>query len=297
MEQGLSVTPEHLRALIAEFERPQRRAFTTRFPLFKNIVIAGRCALRNAQHLLNRSLARTRVAELFPFVIARHKAVLRRKLGTSDPRLQERKIVNLQHAIKRIDGLIVQPGETFSFWNAIGKPRYKDGYVDGMLLSNGIVSEGLGGGLCQLSNFLFWILLHTPSKVVERHHHSVDVFPDEGRVLPFGSGATVFYNYIDLQMKNVFDHPTQIHLWMTDTHLEGEIRSSSPCPTKYHVVETNHCFIRSATTWYRYNELYREVLNDGKKKSVELISKNCSPVMYPVTERYLVERGYQSVRI
>ncbi|MFJ8513275.1 VanW family protein [Lysinibacillus xylanilyticus] len=50
------------------------------------------------------------------------------------------------------------------------------------------VKTGVGGGICQLANLLYWMALHTPLIVTERHHHSFDPFPDSGRTLPFGSG-------------------------------------------------------------------------------------------------------------
>ena len=50
----------------------------------------------------------------------------------------------------------------------------------------------MGGGLCQLANLLYWMALHTPLAVVERHHHSFDPFPDENRTLPSGRAAVSF---------------------------------------------------------------------------------------------------------
>ena len=79
--------------------------------------------------------------------------------------------------------------------------------------------------------------------ILERPHHSFDPFPDEGRVLPFGSGATLFYNYIDLQFRNTPSRTFQLHVWLTDTHLCGEIRSDIPCEYRYHVFEKNHAFL------------------------------------------------------
>ena len=72
----------------------------------------------------------------------------------------------------------------------------------GMVLHNGGFKPGVGGGLCQLSNLIYWMTLHTPLTVVERWRHSYDVFPDAERTQPFGSGATVAYNHIDLQIRN-----------------------------------------------------------------------------------------------
>ena len=44
--------------------------------------------------------------------------------------------------------------------------------------------------------------LHTPLTVTERWRHGYDVFPDSNRTQPFGSGATCFYNYMDLMVRN-----------------------------------------------------------------------------------------------
>lgn len=101
---------------------------------------------------------------------------------------QENKVTNLKLAVKRLDGLILYPGETFSYWKRIGKPTARKGYKEGMVLFLGQIGGDIGGGLCQLSNLIFWMTLHTPLTVTERYRHSHDVFPDANRTQPFGSG-------------------------------------------------------------------------------------------------------------
>lgn len=113
-----------------------------------------------------------------------------------------------------------------------------------MLISRGKVVEGIGGGLCQLANLFYWIFLHAPVEIVERYHHSLDVFPDSGRVLPFGSGATIVQNYIDLQIKNISQEPLQIKIWLTDTHLKCQLLAPNPIKQKFHIFEKNHTFIQ-----------------------------------------------------
>jgi len=108
----------------------------------------------------------------------KHQSLLRRRLGNSDPQLQENKITNLNIACPMIDGVLIKPGETFSFWRLVGEATEQKGYAVGMQLSRGEVVRGVGGGLCQLANLLYWMALHTPLRVAERHHHSFDPFPD-----------------------------------------------------------------------------------------------------------------------
>ena len=60
------------------------------------------------------------------------------------------KITNLKIAAKRLNGIVLQPGETFSYWRLIGSTTKRKGYVDGMILHYGKVTTGVGGGLVSI---------------------------------------------------------------------------------------------------------------------------------------------------
>lgn len=228
------------------------------------------------------NFASEKLTDDLEFSCKKHQSLLRRKLGNSDPQLQENKVVNLRIAVPTIDGVLIKPGETFSFWRLVGETTAEKGYVEGMQLSRGEVVRGLGGGLCQLSNLLYWMALHTPLDVVERHHHSFDPFPDENRVLPFGSGCGVFYNYVDLRFVNSTDIVFQIRLRVTDQHLKGVILSDNELPHSYHITEKNHRFLRDGDKTFRKNEIWREVIDrrTGNQIREELVVKNYAEVKY-----------------
>lgn len=240
--------------------------------------------LKRASRNLFVNFANERLVDHLPYVVKRHQSLLRRKLGASDPLLQENKITNLRIALHSLDGIVLKPGETFSFWHLIGKPTASKGYIDGLQLSQGEVKTGIGGGLCQLANLLFWLALHTPLEIAERHHHSFDPFPDEHRVLPFGSGASVFFNYIDLRFRNPTDHPFQFHVWLTDQHLKGIVFCASELPFSYHVEERNHQFHHKDGKNYRENEIWRRVIDKrtGNLVKEELLIHNYSEVKYEI---------------
>lgn len=220
--------------------------------------------------------------ESLPFTCKKHQSLLRRRLGNSDPELQENKVKNLKIACPAIDGILIKPGQTFSFWRTVGEATASRGYAEGMQLSRGEVMRGVGGGLCQLANLLYWMALHTPLNVAERHHHSFDPFPDENRVLPFGSGAGVFYNYVDLRFFNSTDLTFQIRLWLTENHLKGVIYSDNETPFSYHVFERNHQFTLLGDKNYRENEIWRASVDrrTGNTVCEELLVKNFSEVKY-----------------
>ncbi len=241
-------------------------------------------ALRKSFWLKNRgSFAKTRQDENFPFVYFRHKTLLRRQLKDVDMWMQENKIVNLKLAIKNLDGLVLKPNETFSYWYLIGKPTRKKGYKDGMILDGGKFYAGVGGGLCQLSNLIFWMTVHTPLTIVERHRHGYDVFPDSNRSQPFGSGATCFYPHGDLMIRNDTKDEYRLCLEVGETHLKGAWQVSSKPEYSFEIVEKNHEMKLEFWGGYsRHNELYQQVYDtDGNMLAENMIVKNSAIMMYP----------------
>ena len=94
--------------------------------------------------------AKERNNEKLPFIQISHATPLRRQLPGDQMVWQENKIINLKIAVERLNGIILHPGETFSYWKLIGKPTYRKGYREGMVLFLGQIGGDIGGGLCQL---------------------------------------------------------------------------------------------------------------------------------------------------
>ena len=221
-------------------------------------------------------------AKHLPFSYFTHKTILLRKLKDIDIWVQQNKIINLKIAVKKLNGILLHPGEIFSYWKLIGKPTKRKGYVDGMILKNGTFHTGTGGGLCQLSNLIFWMAIHTPLTVIERHRHGYDVFPDSNRTQPFGSGATCFYPHGDLMIQNNTQDTYQLLLSVGREYLEGEWRVSSAPQYKFLIVEKNHEMKGEYWGGYsRHNELYQQKFDlNGNMLEEQLIVKNSAIMMY-----------------
>jgi vancomycin resistance protein VanW len=229
-----------------------------------------------------KRFARTIRENHLAYSIFQHRTPLLRKLKDVDMWLQHNKIINLKLAVEKLNGVMLLPGETFSYWRLIGKPTRKKGYVDGMVLYFGSFRPDVGGGLCQLSNLIYWMTLHSPLTVVERHRHSYDVFPDAGRTQPFGSGATCAYNYLDLQIRNDTDQPYQLQVTVGDSDLIGEWRSEIKSRYRYEIYEKEHLIKSEYWGGYtRHNLIYRRIWNeDGLCISDEQVAENHALMMY-----------------
>jgi len=226
--------------------------------------------------------AKNRSQVLLPNVQFRHATPLMRQLRGEDLQLQRNKITNLRLAVDRLDGIVLAPGETFSYWKLIGKPSRRKGYLEGMVLFLGQIGSDVGGGLCQLSNLIFWMTLHTPLTVVERYRHSHDVFPDANRTQPFGSGATCAYPHRDLMIRNDTQQPFQLCLRVGKTHLEGAWRAMTPLEYRYQIVERNARMEQAFWGGYvRHNELFRRIFTpDGELVREEFLFANDAIMMY-----------------
>lgn len=230
--------------------------------------------------------ATTRSADPLGHKVLAHNSLLMRELSAEEMVLQRNKVVNLRLGASHTDGVLLRPGETFSFNRIVGDCTRAKGYTEGMRLSNGQATEGVGGGICQLANLLHWMVLHSPLTVVERSEHSFDPFPDKGRVLPWGVGCSIVYNYVDLVVRNDTDRTFQFRTSVGERYLEGELRSDQPVPHSYRVFAQDEAFIKRGEDVFRRNEIWRRVVDKrtGDTVRAELLKKNCARVVYELPE-------------
>lgn len=227
-------------------------------------------------------IAKTIIHEELPNIVKSHTSILIRKLNGVDIKLQENKVTNIELACKKINGLIIHPNETFSFWKLVGNPSKKRGYKEGLVIRKSGMTKGYGGGLCQMGNMIHWLVLNSPLEVTELHHHSDALFPDERRRVPFGTGTSICYSHIDYRFKNNTNQDIQILVWCENGELCGELRSEKEFPVRYKIVEENHHFRKEGNEYYRISQIYRLVIDRKTNKEIkkELILDNHSKVMY-----------------
>ncbi len=261
-----------------------RKLFCEYGPLAYKISLFKECKKKDFIDFKNgRKFAKKICKENFEYIWKGDSKLMLRKLHGVDMQLQKNKITNLLLASQKIDGIVVNPGEEFSFWNLVGNATKRKGYLEGLVISNSSLKSGIGGGLCQMANMIHWLVLHTPLTVTELHHHSDALFPDFKRRVPFGTGTSIGYKALDYRFKNTTDHPVQIRVWLDDTFLYGEIRGKVDLKDKYKIVEEDSYFAKEADgKFYRNSKVYRIVIDKAtnQEKAKELILNNHSQVMY-----------------
>ena len=182
----------------------KRKLFCEYGPIAYKISLKKEAIKKDLKDLkAGKKFAKKKNKENLQYIWKGDTKVLLRKLEGVDMQLQINKVTNLKIASKKIDGLIVKPGEEFSFWNLVGNATKSKGYKEGLVISNSKMKTGVGGGLCQMANMIHWLVLHTPLTVTELHHHSDALFPDVKRRVPFGTGTSISYKALDYRFHSI----------------------------------------------------------------------------------------------
>ena len=134
------------------------------------------------------------------------------------------RINNIRLACEAINCMKLEPGQSFSFNETVGKRTSEAGYKKAGVYISGDVGEEIGGGICQVSTTLFNAVVKADLEITERHNHSLPVsYVDNGK------DATVNWGSKDLKFVNSGDEPVYIIAFVTDdwrvrVHVYGRLR-------------------------------------------------------------------------
>lgn len=112
---------------------------------------------------------------------------------------------NLKRACESIDGIILNPGQQFSYNKALGPRTKENGYKIGPSYVGDETEYTYGGGICQVSSALYYCVLQSELQVDERSNHRF-----APGYVPLGMDATVSWEYLDFVFTNNTDKPIQI---------------------------------------------------------------------------------------
>ena len=135
-------------------------------------------------------------ADLFGDVLASYTAYASSQKGRDD---------NLKLACQAINGLILYPGDTFSYNEALGERTPEKGYKEANTYYGGEIVQSFGGGICQVSSSLYWCAMHADLEITDRTNHGRMV-----TYMPNGMDATVSWGEVDFCFRNNSNYPVMI---------------------------------------------------------------------------------------
>lgn len=226
--------------------------------------------------------ANSKSAALLPYKMFEASFSLYNHETGFDMLYQENKVFNLQLAAQTLDLLLIRPYETFSFWKLVQLADKQIPYKDGLLLSDGKLIISPGGGLCQMSNLLFWMFLHSPLTIVERHPHAIKDFPTSPSDTPEGVDATISEGWLDLKVKNETKQTFGLHIAFDKQNIIGSIFADSLTPFYYEIEGRNLLYFRKNNTILEKISIFRDQisLTTNEKVSSTLLYINLCEVGY-----------------
>ncbi len=121
------------------------------------------------------------------------------------------RISNVKKACELLDGIMLMPGETFSYNDTLGERIPENGWLPAPAYADGEVRQENGGGICQVSSTLYNAVAYSNLRVLERECHQFQV-----GYLPAGMDATVSWGWPDFRFMNTKLYPIKIHAWVDD---------------------------------------------------------------------------------
>lgn len=203
--------------------------------------------------------------------------------------------MNISLIASAVDGLEIKPGETLSLNETTGQRTEEKGYKPASAISDGILVDQVGGGICQLAGTLYNAALLTDLEIVERVNHT---WPSV--YLPVGQDSTLNWNDKDLKIRNNSDHSVYISAKFKDQKLTVSLYGQ-PLPDGKSIKVENKIIkeikpgatevlysnklpigttqtVRKARTGYQV-EVYRVYYQDGVEVERELVSKDSYPAL------------------
>jgi len=272
-----------------------RKHLTERFPFLLPLRRRQRALFFYAKmRMSGEHFAREQRQERLPFILFASACPMYNTETGFDMVYQENKVHNLRLAAARLNGLVIAPGETFSFWDRVHGADRHTPYREALAEVNGKLTVEYGGGLCQISNLLCWLFLHTPLTITERHGHSKKDFPEPPSDAPMGVDATVAEGWLDLRARNGTDMEMQLSLTFDEGNIVGRVLSARDPERAWRVINRDLTYYRTPEGIFEEVDVVRQVWERGGEHPLaeELAYRNRCRITYPLPEDIpIAEKG------
>lgn len=166
---------------------------------------------------------------------------------------------NIKIAANRTSDILLMPGDTFSYNENTGMRTTANGYKNAPVIVQGVVQEGVGGGVCQVSSTLYNSVLYSGLEIVSLKNHSIpSTYVIKGR------DATVTDGGIDFIFKNNLKYPIYLKNYVSGNTVTCQIYGSSKDKQKIEI-ETNIDGVSVAPT----KKIDDPTMPKGKEKQLE----------------------------
>lgn len=167
---------------------------------------------------------------------------------------------NIELSAAALNGVVVEPGEVFSFNQTTGQRTAAKGYKEATAISGGATRPEVGGGVCQTSSTLFNAVARANLEIVSRSPHA---WPSS--YVKEGMDATVNWPDLDFKFRNSTDYPVYIVAWYSNRKVTVELYGMSLGDGV--TIDLEHKCIKTLSAPREVKEVQNESLPAGTRKS------------------------------
>lgn len=172
--------------------------------------------------------------------------------SSSTPHTEEyNRNTNLRLACEAINGVILYPGEEFSYNDTLGERTTDKGYLPAGSYVGGATVDTVGGGICQVSSTLYHCCLLADLEITVRDCHMFAV-----SYLPLGIDATINWGSYDYCFRNNTNYPIRIEAWVADGYVHVQLIGTDE--KSYYVEMENYI-----DEIFYYKTVYEEMYADN----------------------------------
>ncbi|MBO5095702.1 MAG: glycopeptide resistance accessory protein VanW [Bacilli bacterium] len=246
-----------------------RKRLTQIFPFLIPIRIWQRNLFYQiGMNLDNNKYSKT-FSDLLPYEIAKEKTLMINEESGHDIIYQKNKVDNLKITSMTMNKILIYPNETFSFCYLSKNSKKYGKYKEGLVLIDGKIVPRVGGGICHLSNLLYYTFLHTSLTIVERHGHNIKSFPNPDKDSLDGVDATISSGWLDLKVRNDTNTIYQIVIDFDDDYMYAKILSDKKSNEKVSIINDNFKYVKKNNKTYESVEVVKIIKDKNTDKEIK----------------------------
>lgn len=203
----------------------------------------------------------------------------------------ENRNTNLRLACQALNGLVLKPGETFSFNDTLGQRTAAKGYKPAPAYSGSDLVDTVGGGVCQVSSTLYYCTLLADLATVSRVNHG---FP--ASYIDMGMDAAVSWSSPDFKFKNSSDFPIKLEAEVSGGYVKirilGTDRRDYYIKLDYEITQTYEP--ETEYTYFEYDNAEGYQDGDVIQKGITGYSVKTYKLKYDKLTNRLISREYEA---
>lgn len=269
-----------------------RKRLTQIFPFLLPLRVWQKNLFFRITCYFDKNIYAKRKGDLLSYECSNAKTLMINDHSGYDILYQVNKVDNLKLTSKTLNKILIYPSETFSFCLLMQGVKKYGRYKDGLVLIDGKIVAKKGGGICQISNLLYYLFLMSPLTVVERHGHKLKSLPNNESDALDGIDATINSGWLDLKVRNDTNDIYQIVIDFDDDYMYGRLLTNNMPEIDYEIINSNLKYFSKDDKIYESVSVVR-VMRDKKTHEIvksENLYDEVVQVTYKLPDDIVIEK-------